>query len=68
MALQEWMKSWIKMPHMVVASNSMWSVDESQDCDTDQAEFVGHPRTSGTHTKVLRMACEAEVPVMFTLA
>lgn len=65
---REWMKSWIKMPHMVVASDSMWSTNKSQDWDTDPAEFVGHPRTSGTHTKVLRMAREADVPLMFTLA
>lgn len=65
---REWMKSWIKMPHMVVASDSMWSTNKSQDWDTDPAEFVGHPRTSGTHTKVLRMAREAGVPLMFTLA
>ena len=65
---KEWMKSWIKMPHMVVGSDSMWSVDDSQNWDTDPAEFVGHPRTSGTHTKVLRMAREADVPLMFTLA
>lgn len=65
---KEWMKSWIKMPHMVVASDSMWSTDKSQNWDTDPAEFVGHPRTSGAHTKVLRMAREADVPLMFTLA
>jgi len=65
---KEWMKSWIKMPHMVVGSDSMWSTNKSQKWDTDPAEFVGHPRTSGTHTKVLRMAREANVPLMFTLA
>ena len=65
---KEWMKFWIRMPHMVVGSDSMWSTDKTQDWDTDPAEFVGHPRTSGTHTKVLRMAREADVPLMFTLA
>ena len=65
---KEWMNHWIKMPHMVVGSDSMWSVDPSHAWDTDPADFVGHPRTSGTHTKVLRMAREADVPLMFTLA
>ena len=65
---KEWMKHWITMPNMVVGSDSMWSVDKTQDWDTDPAEFIGHPRTSGTHTKVLRMAREAGVPLMFTLA
>ena len=65
---REWMKFWIRMPRMVVGSDSMWSVDESQDWDTDPAEFLGHPRTSGTHTKVLRMGREEGVPLMFTLS
>lgn len=64
----KWMPHWLRMPHMVVASDSMWSTNESQDWDTDPAEFVGHPRTSGAHTKVLRMAREADVPLMFTLS
>ena len=45
-----------------------WSVDPSQTWDTDPAEFVGHPRTSGAHTKTLRLAREEGVPLMFTLA
>ncbi|MCP4902035.1 MAG: aminoacylase [bacterium] len=64
----EWMKHWLRMPHMVVAADSMWSTDTSQNWDTDPAEYVGHPRTSGTHTKSLRMAREGGVPLMFTLA
>jgi hypothetical protein len=64
----EWMKSWIKMPHMTVGSDAMWSTDESHGWDTDPAEYLGHPRTSGTHSKVLRMAREAGVPLMFTLS
>lgn len=65
---KEWMKSWIKVPHMTVGSDSMWSTNESHGWDTDPAEFLGHPRTSGTHTLVLRMAREADVPLMFTLS
>ncbi len=53
---------------MVVASDSMWSTDKSQNWDTDPSEYVGHPRTSGTHTKSLRLAREDGVPLMFTLA
>jgi len=36
--------------------------------DDDPALFSGHPRTAGTHTKVLRMAREEGVPLNFTLA
>jgi len=64
----KWMEQWIKMPHMVVAADSMWSTDKSQNWDTDPTEYVGHPRTSGAHTKSLRMAREANVPLMFTVA
>jgi N-acyl-D-glutamate deacylase len=64
----EWMKSWIKIPHMVVGSDAMWSTDPSQKWDTDPSEFAGHPRTSGSHSTVLQMGREAGVPLMFTLA
>jgi hypothetical protein len=67
-ARKEWMKSWLKIPHMVVGSDSMWSTDESHNWKTDPAEFLGHPRTSGTHTLVLRMGREQGVPLMFTLS
>jgi len=65
---REWMKYWLTMPEMVVGSDSMWPTDPSLTWDSDPAKYVGHPRTSGTHTKVLRMAREANVPLMFTLA
>jgi N-acyl-D-glutamate deacylase len=64
----EWMKSWIKIPHMTVGSDAMWSTDKSLTWDSDPAKFSGHPRTSGTHTLVLRMGREAGVPLMFTLS
>jgi N-acyl-D-glutamate deacylase len=64
----EWMKSWIRMPHMTVGSDAMWSTDKSLTWDSDPAKFSGHPRTSGSHTLVLRMAREAGVPLMFTLS
>ena len=66
-ARKEWMKSWIKMPHMTVASDGMWNT-VGLGWDDDPAKFAGHPRTSGTHSKVLRMGREADVPLMFTLS
>ncbi|MGI9220934.1 MAG: aminoacylase [Woeseiaceae bacterium] len=63
----EWMPLWLKMPHMTVGSDSMWAT-EPMDRDADPALFSGHPRTAGTHTKVLRMAREEGVPLNFTLA
>jgi hypothetical protein len=66
-ARNEWMKSWLKMPHMTVASDAMWQ-NEGLGWDDDPAKFGGHPRTSGSHTIVLRMGREAGVPLMFTLS
>jgi N-acyl-D-amino-acid deacylase len=65
---KEWMKSWIKIPHMVVGSDSMWQGKTNFGWDDDPAQFGGHPRTSGTHTTVLQKAREADVPLMFTLS
>lgn len=62
-----WMPSWLEMPHMTVGSDAMWSMDSTHTWDTDPAEFSGHPRTSGSHAKALRMAREQDVPLMFTL-
>ena len=65
---KEWMKSWIKIPHMVVASDAMWSTEKENLWHTDTAKFAGHPRTSGSHTIVLRMGREQSVPLMFALS
>jgi len=66
-ARYEWMPMWLKMPHMTVGSDAMWAT-ESRERDDDPALFAGHPRTAGTHTKVLRMAREEGVDLNFTLA
>jgi hypothetical protein len=63
----EWMAYWLKTPHMTVGSDAMWATVPSKR-DDDPALFSGHPRTSGTHSKVLRMAREEGVPLIFTLA
>jgi hypothetical protein len=65
---KEWMKSWIKMPHMTVGSDAMWSTGKDTGWDSDPAKFAGHPRTSGSHTTVLRLGREHGVPLMFTLS
>ena len=64
----EWMKSWIKLPHMTVGSDAMWSNDPTLGWDSDPSKFAGHPRTSGSHSKVLQMGREANVPLLFTLS
>ena len=44
------------------------SENEGLGWDDDPAKFKGHPRTSGSHTTVLRLARENNVPLMHTLA
>jgi N-acyl-D-glutamate deacylase len=66
-ARYEWMPYWLKTPHMTVGSDAMWAT-EKREWDDDPATFQGHPRTSGSRTKVLRLAREAGVPLIFTLS
>ncbi|ARN74276.1 aminoacylase [Oceanicoccus sagamiensis] len=65
---KEWLPQWLRVPHMVVASDSMWSENPDFGWDTDPALFSGHPRTSGTHSTVLQLAREEGVELMFTLS
>lgn len=66
-ARKDWLPLWLRVPHMVVGSDGMWQ-NEGLGWDDDPAKFKGHPRTSGSHTIVLRLAREQGVPLMFTLA
>ncbi len=62
-----WMPYWLKMPHMTGASDAMW-MDGGRDADFPFEKYAGHPRTPGTRGKILRMARETDVPLMFTLS
>jgi N-acyl-D-amino-acid deacylase len=66
-ARKDWLPLWLRTPHMVVGSDGMWQ-NEGLGWDDDPALFKGHPRTSGSHTTVLRLARENDVPLMFTLS
>ncbi len=68
---KEWMKEWFKVPEFVVASDAMPPVDKDGNFlkwDSPYEDYVGHPRTAGSHARVLRMAREEGVPLMFTLS
>ena len=65
-ARRAWMPSWLRIPHMTVASDAMWAPGLSW--DDDYTKYRGHPRTAGTHGRVLRLARDAGVPLMFTLS
>ena len=64
----EWLPSWLRMPHMIVASDAMWSGKGIDSWDLPPEEYVGHPRTTGTRGKTLRAGRENGVPLMFTIA
>lgn len=60
-----WLPHWLKMPHMTVGADSMVS---GLHWDDDYKKYAGHPRTPGSHGKVLRLARENDVPLMVSLA
>jgi len=67
----EWMKHWLTIPHMVVASDAMQGVDADGKLlpwDADVTRYAGHPRTAGSFSKTLQLGREAGVPLMFTLS
>ena len=61
----EWMPYWLRMPHMTVGSDAMWS---GLDWDQPYGKYSGHPRTAGSHARTLRMGRELGVPLMQSLA
>ena len=67
---EPWLKQWLRREHASVGSDGMPTTDangESLAWDAPYSSFVGHPRTAGSHAKVLRLAREEGVPLMHTL-
>jgi len=68
---QKWMKYWLTIPHMVVASDAMQGVDKDGKplpYEADVARYAGHPRTSSSYSTTLQLARDNGVPLMFTLS
>ncbi|MGD1836880.1 MAG: amidohydrolase family protein [Nitrososphaeraceae archaeon] len=66
----EWIVEWIKSPGLTVASDSMLGLDKNGTLLKEDApfeEYTGHPRTAGTHGKVLKMAKENNIPLMHVI-
>lgn len=63
----DWFDDWVKEEGMTVGSDGMWDMSEGKTWDSDPNEFNGHPRTSGTHSRVLKIARENNVPLMTSL-
>ena len=56
---------------MTVAGDQMPPVDQEGNLlgwDDPYEAYNGHPRTAGTHAKVMRLGREYDVPLMLTLA
>ena len=68
---KDWLKYWLTIPHMVVASDSMMGVDKHGKLlpyDADPSEYAGHPRTGSSYSATLKLARDNNIPLMFTLA
>ena len=68
---KKWLKYWLTIPEMVVASDAMAGVDISGKLlpyDADVTRYAGHPRTASSYSTTLKLARENGVPLMFTLA
>lgn len=70
-ARAEWVKYWLTMPNMVVASDAMPGLDENGKLLPYEAaaeHYSGHPRTVSSYAKTLELARKRNVPLMFTLS
>ncbi len=61
---KKWMNYWLRMPHMTVAADSIYS---GLSWDAKCEEYKGHPRTGGSRGTVFKMGREQGVALMFTL-
>lgn len=68
---KKWLKYWLTIPEMVVASDAMQGADKDGKLlpwDADVTRYAGHPRTASTYSTTLQLGRENGVPLMFTLA
>lgn len=62
---KKWLPYWLKMPHMTVGADSMWS---GMSWDDTYDKYAGHPRTAGAHGKTLRLGRKHGIPLLFSLS
>jgi len=68
---QRWLKNWLTIPHMVVASDAMTGLGKDGKLlpwDADPSKYAGHPRTASSYSTTLQLGRENGVPLMFTLS
>ena len=67
---EAWLPQWLTRPHATVGSDGMPTTDaDGNDLTWEHpySAFVGHPRTAGSHARVLRLGREQGVSLMQTL-
>lgn len=70
-ARKDWLKYWLHLPEMVVASDAMMGFGADGKLlpyNADPSLYSGHPRTVSSFSATLKLAREHDVPLMFTLA
>jgi hypothetical protein len=68
---REWLNYWIRVPHYTVSGDGMPGLNaagERLGWEAPFEDYAGHPRTAGTHAKVLRLAREQGVSLMHALS
>jgi len=68
---QKWLKYWLTIPEMVVASDATPGADKDGKLlpwDADVTRYAGHPRTASAYAMTLQLGRENGVPLMFTLS
>lgn len=68
---KKWVKYWLTIPHMVVASDAMAGLGKDGKLlpyEASPKAYAGHPRTAGSYSITLQLAREQGVPLMFTLS
>ena len=66
-----WLPEWIKIEHFTVAGDGMPGLDNKANrlaWDAPYESYAGHPRSAGSHAKVLRLARENDVSLMHSIA
>nr|WP_321250144.1 amidohydrolase family protein [uncultured Ruegeria sp.] len=67
---EDWLNDWIQIEGYSVSGDGMPGLDaEGNRLNWDSAyeDYAGHPRAAGSHALVLRLAREAEIPLMLSL-
>lgn len=67
---EQWLNDWITIAGYGISGDGMAGLDiegNLMSWDAPYEDYAGHPRSAGSHALVLRLAREANVPLMLTL-